>query len=69
MRLILLPIKNRNYFCNNLYYLAFSITIYTLSYLLDYSLIVLIVFKTLTLTVYIANSNKYYNLAIFYYVT
>jgi hypothetical protein len=42
---------------------------YTLSYLLDYSLIVLIVFKTLTLTAYIANSNKHYNLATFYYVT
>jgi hypothetical protein len=42
---------------------------YTLSYLLDYSLIVLIVFETLTLTTYTANSNKHYNLAIFYYVT
>jgi hypothetical protein len=60
---------SRNYLYNNLRYLAFSIAIYTLSYLLDYSLIVLIVFKTLTLTACIANSNKYYNLAIFYYVT
>jgi hypothetical protein len=42
---------------------------YTLSYLLDYSLIVLIVFETLTLTTCTANSNKHYNLAIFYYVT
>jgi hypothetical protein len=42
---------------------------YALSYLSDCSLIVLIVFETLTLTTYTANSNKHYNLAIFYHVT
>jgi hypothetical protein len=42
---------------------------YALSYLSDYSPIVLIVFETLTLATCTANSNKYYNLAIFYHVT
>jgi hypothetical protein len=42
---------------------------YALSYLLDCSPIVLIVFETLTLAAYTANPNKHYNLATFYYVT